>query len=156
MSIALERLAELHKIRDDANREIEDKGKDLFKEAAADIFANHPTLEYFSWTQCTPYFNDGDECTFSAHTDYFHVKIQDEKEEKDFSDYELYDHGRVNGKYVRTAKAEETMSPATKAGRSIQELLQQFEDEDFKLIFGDHKKIIVSKDGVDAQDYDHD
>jgi hypothetical protein len=155
MPTALEKLAALRKIREDANKEIEDKGKDLFKEASADIFTLHPTLESFSWTQYTPHFADGDECVFSARTDYFNVKVKDEKE-TDFDRDSLYDHSRVNGKYVRTAKAEEAISPALKAGRSIQELLHQFQDEDFKLIFGDHKKIIVSTDGVDVRDYEHD
>ena len=41
------------------------------------IFDTFPEVKSVSWTQYTPYFNDGEECTFSAHIDYFYVNGTD-------------------------------------------------------------------------------
>ena len=46
------------------------RNEQFFKEAVGFLFEQHPVLTSFSWTQYTPYFNDGDECTFSANIDY--------------------------------------------------------------------------------------
>lgn len=32
-----------------------------------DVFVEHPTIQTISWTQYTPYFNDGEPCEFSVH-----------------------------------------------------------------------------------------
>jgi len=32
-----------------------------------DVFIEHPTIQTISWTQYTPYFNDGEPCEFSVH-----------------------------------------------------------------------------------------
>lgn len=62
-------LDELRKKRDDINKQLQEQAKTLFLESAKSVFENHPDLKSFSWTQYTPYFNDGDTCEFSAHTD---------------------------------------------------------------------------------------
>lgn len=40
------------------------------------IFDQYPDLEEFSWDQYAPYFNDGDPCEFSVHSDYPEVKLK--------------------------------------------------------------------------------
>jgi hypothetical protein len=35
------------------------------------------TIKSISWNQYTPYFNDGDECTFSVHNDDIYVNGED-------------------------------------------------------------------------------
>lgn len=47
-----------------------------FKDIVKDIFVGFPNIESFSWTQYTPYFNDGDECNFTVNT--YGIKINDE------------------------------------------------------------------------------
>jgi hypothetical protein len=41
-----------------------------FTEGTRALFEAFPAMESFGWTQYSPYFNDGDECVFSAKTDY--------------------------------------------------------------------------------------
>lgn len=43
------------------------EGQDALKEAFSSFFAAHPQARAIVWTQYTPYFNDGDACTFSVN-----------------------------------------------------------------------------------------
>jgi hypothetical protein len=44
------------------------EGKEALKEAFVEFFDKHPEAKEILWTQYTPYFNDGDACTFSKHS----------------------------------------------------------------------------------------
>jgi hypothetical protein len=57
---------QIEKIRTKTSKE----NQKLFNQAVKLIFKTHPELESFSWSQYTPHWNDGDECTFSTHFDY--------------------------------------------------------------------------------------
>lgn len=46
-----------------------------FEEQARELFQRIPEIEEFSWTQYTPYFNDGDECIFGVGSDARRVKF---------------------------------------------------------------------------------
>jgi len=50
-----------------AGEQLRKEGQSIFEAAAKELFAKYPSLESFSWTQWTPYFNDGDTCYFSVH-----------------------------------------------------------------------------------------
>lgn len=41
----------------------------IIKECVNEIFASNSSIESLGWSQYTPYFNDGDTCHFSVHTD---------------------------------------------------------------------------------------
>jgi hypothetical protein len=45
---------------------MQEQGQEALKEAFKEFFAAHPEAEAVVWTQYTPYFNDGDACTFSV------------------------------------------------------------------------------------------
>jgi len=45
-----------------------EQAKEMFSEITKELFEKHPRLISFGWKQYTPYFDDGDECIFSAHT----------------------------------------------------------------------------------------
>ena len=40
-------------------------------ETCREFFENNPTIKLICWTQYTPYFNDGDTCTFRVNDIYF-------------------------------------------------------------------------------------
>jgi hypothetical protein len=58
-----------------ARKQMEETAKGLFTEMSAELFADNPQLISYSWTQYTPYFNDGDECIFRCQGDYPTVVI---------------------------------------------------------------------------------
>ena len=53
-----------------AKAEMEATAKTAFADMAKEFFNDNPTVLAFGWTQYTPYWNDGDVCTFRAQTDY--------------------------------------------------------------------------------------
>ena len=53
------------------DKEMKEFGSSKIGPMFAEAFAKtDPRIQAISWTQYTPYFNDGDSCTFSAHTSY--------------------------------------------------------------------------------------
>jgi hypothetical protein len=54
----------------EAKKQMEETAKTAFADMAKEFFDANPTVLAFGWTQYTPYWNDGDVCTFRAQTDY--------------------------------------------------------------------------------------
>ena len=54
---------------------MEATAKTAFTDMAKEFFNANPTVLAFGWTQYTPYWNDGDVCTFRAQTDYPRVTM---------------------------------------------------------------------------------
>ncbi len=150
---ALERLQEFRKRREDLEKQIREESKGLFKQVSDKIFEKHPLLNSFGWSQYTPYFNDGNECVFSANTDYIYINVGDQ-EDNDFARYAIYDVEWKGRDKTETLKP--NLSPKELAGKEILELLSNFADDDYKNMFGDHVKVTVSREGVEVEDYDHD
>ncbi len=116
-------------------------GKQFFAEQCKELFQKHPTLLKFGWVQYTPYYNDGDTCEFSANLDYpkFLLVGMDE----DLYDEEPY--------YSKDEVTDESI-----VWNSIREFLSQFDDSDVEILFGDHCEVIVTKDAVEVEEYEHD
>lgn len=116
-------------------------GKQFFSDQSKELFEKHPTLVKFGWTQYTPYFNDGDTCYFSASLDYPKFLLVGMNEE-------LYDEEPY---YSKDEITDESI-----VWNGIREFLSQFDDSDVELLFGDHCEVIVTKDGVEVEEYEHD
>ena len=130
------------------------KTKSIFSEKAISIIKNSIKIIFektqvkaIYWTQYTPYFNDGEECTFEIHsilvsTDTLSTFDEDEKssntyaidylDSKVFSDYEI---------------------------ELISNLVRILQDEDIaevlKFSFGDHVAITATEEGISIQDHNH-
>jgi predicted translin family RNA/ssDNA-binding protein len=160
--------------------------RELFKVSCKEIFENNPGFKSFSWTQYTPYFNDGDSCEFSAHTDY--VYIDDEDEESDFHNAEIdFKEVKQKEKTIKNllseidnlknqGKKEDDWEIRRNLGRieklnklsvedaekrfnflkDISDLLSSIDQDTLETMFGDHAKVIVSKDEINVEHYDHD
>ena len=121
-------------------QKMRDEGKQFFGEISKEIFDAHPTLAEFSWTQYTPYFNDGDPCTFSAHHESPSMVVDGEDNEDDDGWYSDKDE-----------------SPRANIWRSVSNSLKQFSDEDMEMLFGDHCRVTVKRGGdVEVEEYSHD
>ena len=113
--------------------------KEAFLEASNEVFNKYPNIESFSWTQYTPYFNDGDECTFSAQTEYPQLTFTDGTE-VDIN----YGGGDADAKVVAKEIA------------AVKTFLAQFDESDYEEMFGDHILVVVSRKGAKIKGYDHD
>lgn len=146
----------------------------FFAEQSKVIFDQFPTLKSFSWTQYTPYFNDGDECTFGANTDYPTVRLTSSKpsndEGEDFIDEDdefeddddyvsIYNVQKtVDGKYIDKYSAGEEITDQKKIiTYEVAQFLQEFQEDALKMMFGDHVRVTVHRDGsVEQDEYEHD
>lgn len=94
------------------------------------LFEKYPAVEKIRWTQYTPYFNDGDECTFSANV--WDIAINDD---------EMYDGAEEN----------------SEAADEFSKALKEIPSEMLKEVFGDHVEVIVHANGtVETEEYEHD
>ena len=118
--------------------------KILLEEAQAQIlpsltalFKDFPDLTSYSWTAYTPYFNDGDTCYFNSHhNDDWSFQVNEESvgdlDNHDDDDcWETLVFDRVN------------------------DILNSMPDEFLQELFGDHVRIVVTKDKIDTEHYDH-
>lgn len=140
---------------------IRENGKSLIKVATEGVFETFPGLRSIQWAQYTPYFNDGDACTFSVHEcrvqfteEYWSSLSETEKEcfyeygdGWEFDDYQLK-------QLAATGKGEELrkLSQAIRELDSIKNNLEEMLEE----TFGNHVKVIVSRDGIKTKEHRHD
>ena len=92
------------------------------------IFEKYPELKDISWTAYTPYFNDGDECTYHSRHKFPEIEV-------DGHVWNSPEYKRIEGE--------------------VRSFLQQFDDELMKTLFGDHIQITVNKDGINIEEYEH-
>ncbi len=141
-----DKFKELKDKREQLKKDMLEESKRVFKEESATLFQTHPQLFMFTWTQYTPYFNDGDACVFGSNHEYPTVVLQSGKEayEADGQSYE------------ETYAGEGDEAIAESIEEAITKFLSQFDDEDMEAMFGDHVEVKVTKDGVEVEEYEHD
>lgn len=100
-------------------------GEKFFSKKFNEIFLKYPNLEEVSWNAYTPYFNDGEPCVFSSNHNYAEFSFHEDKEENEEVESE------------------------------VESFLSKFDDELLRNLFGDHVEIIVTKEGISVEEYEH-
>lgn len=62
--------------------QLKQTGEKFMVENFKTIFSKYPTLQSVSWTAYTPWFNDGEPCTFGSHHDWAEVEWNGESNEE--------------------------------------------------------------------------
>jgi hypothetical protein len=157
-----------------------------FPSMFTELFAQAPKLKSVSWTQYTPYFNDGDSCEFSAHTDSLYIngsRYDDDDEDGDedaisvnpciYVTLKTEEDVRINKEmcektgrtwYLKAGIGKDGLAPNPKydadvdrVSSEISEVLESIPDEFLKDLFGDHSKVTIFANGtIEVDDYDHD
>ena len=151
---------EMKRLRDEARSKV----KNFFIKGMNKIFEMYPEVKSVSWRQYTPYFNDGEECTFGAHIDDFYVNGHDSYgdtmygySEDDFEGENVLIREEMDYDWVNSKKVyRKPGSKSIKIHDAISDFLSQLDDDDYKTMFGDHAIVIVRKDEVVVEEYDHD
>lgn len=138
----------------------------MFHEGVKELFELHPSLDSFGFTAYSPYFNDGEECTFSALTDYPYINGYNDdgsSMEKHFEprdgDSNIWDKvGKW--KYSNNYKDREWIDgdPVIDVMvKDVKEFLSSFDNDVWQDLIGNHVIVRISKDGIETEDYsDHD
>jgi L-ribulose-5-phosphate 3-epimerase UlaE len=125
----------LHQLKKEMSEKFQSELKTVFKA----VFEQYPAVTKMCWTQYTPYFNDGDPCVFNVHDLY----VFDDTVEEDSDYYDGVDVSWGEGKeqYPEIAQISKNLSAA---------------DDLLLEMFGDHCQIIVTRDGITVEEYEHD
>ncbi len=157
LSIISEKNSEILKLK----MELFQESSKVFDDFRKEFFIQCPDIKSFSWSQYTPYFNDGDTCTFSANTDYLtvngeHIDDCDWYQEYIVTSYGTYD--RDLKKYVGRVEIPNFNYNKTNSDSVgiIIEFLSKFDNDFYMTRFGDHCEITVTADGIETGDYEHD
>lgn len=129
-----------------------------FNQVVKEIFDFIPEVSYVVWTQYTPYFNDGDTCEFSVRDIIFTNAPQEELcnvyyEEYDGEDESVFVYpcwDSDNDKVRLTEEQKKVIDEFTRICNS-----SSFEDV-MLLTFGDHVRVVGSREGFEVEGYEHD
>jgi hypothetical protein len=154
--------------RAELNKKFQIKAQELFKETTKEFFDKNPGITAVIWTQYTPFFNDGDTCEFSVGEPSFTNAEGDDLD--DCTSYGEYEGDNESvwceGDWILTGDSDYTkerrknmdMSGVDIASVSkFSGLIQSGDMEDvMEAMFGDHVRVIATRDGFDVNDHDHD
>jgi hypothetical protein len=143
-----------------------------FHGALVELFDAYPFVHAVHFTAYTPYFNDGDECTFSSHHDdcgfngYDGYGDDKDKSVKNaFGDIEGEDilHTSRETIYVKgeNGKWGSAINPNfnalnKKAVEDFRSALNAVSDEAWQELVGDHCIVMIDRKGIHVEEYSHD
>lgn len=157
------------------------EGQKLFKEAVKEIFAEFKDLERFAWPQYTPGWNDGDACEFGVHMDslaindevggeseclytlqHMHELLSNKEKEEARIVMELPDKKeswerdslKRDLEILRTRDPEEVYAKY-RVKKAIIGLLENIDESVYEDLFGEGL-VVVSRNGIEVEDYAHD
>lgn len=149
-----EKQLEINKLKS----ELQQKSKESFFKGVKEIFNSCPDLKSVAWTQYTPYFNDGDTCEFSAQTDY--LEVNGSYDSKELEPEIVVTRGNWNHLNKRYDGRECKPNPSYNKSLSdcvdnLSRFIGVFDDDFYKEMFGDHKRVKLTPNGIDVEDYEH-
>jgi len=156
-AILREKQEEIKKLKE----EMLEASNKIFTDLTKTIFKEHPKLESFGWSQYTPYFNDGETCTFSANIDYIYINGQPADEADWINETKITNYGtwnREKRQYEgRTEVANLDYDPElAKITDEVKDFLSNFDEDFFLSQFGDHAEITITAEGVSVDECEHD
>jgi hypothetical protein len=147
------------------------------------LFETYPVLKQIHFTAYTPYFNDGDECTYDCHVNDCGFNGWDEYEEEssatDHFNFEAGENILKNWKYTKYIKQpnpdydpvnnkwvskelwkevpDENHNPVNaQIVNQVREILCAIPNDVWKSVVGDHCMVLITKDGIKTSGYSHD
>jgi hypothetical protein len=114
------------------------------------FITDNPQVKAIKWAQYTPYFNDGEACTFGV-SDFGFFFEGDEFEDLSHYDGELPWRGYSSEWDKAAVCSSETYEACKSLARELGGM-----DDVLETLFGDHVSVTVTPDGVSVDEYDHD
>lgn len=136
-----------------------------FHSLAKEIFEEYPEVKDFGWTQYTPYFNDGDPCTFWCNSSHFHINGKDGYDEQawgyvgecDEESLNIHQGAEERIGWGENEKPNPDYNPKNKEiVETIRAFLNAFDSDDYEDLFGDHCSVLVTSDKIITEHLEHD
>jgi hypothetical protein len=210
----LEKTNEMNKQIEKMRTQYKEDLQKSFSEIFTEFFNNTPEIKEIFWTQYTPYFNDGEECTFRVNDIYYNINVPEGYEDvygdddyegskflshktslseiqgiitrienvikdptsADKNDYYIgkYNYRSYNYDFdlsiaqknlkeqidrFDAVKKELELYPniniAVHNFKTIKKFIETIDENAMQDIFGNHVKVIISKNGTTVEEYDH-
>lgn len=149
--MAIEELKNLGKEFKRRQKAFEDEAKGLLERAFKEYFEKHgDKVRALTWTQYTPYFNDGEPCVFSVG-DMILVPKSEGGEEVDPDDDDF--DPDEDGEYLYHADADDPV--AKQDAVALANFLSEH-DEIALAAYDDHVRVTATASGVETERYSHD
>jgi hypothetical protein len=144
-------IAEVEKTINDAK----ERAKVVLFDAMKQVFVDHPEVQVITWTQYTPYFNDGDACEFgvgdvyvSSSPDCNHWGEINEDDDDDVVGTGasfVYSHYQLNG-----------LTGWDDVSAILDFMQSPVGAEILEFSLGDHAVVKVTPNGISVEEYNHD
>lgn len=155
-----QRLSELDKTKRNISKKEDSLSKEVLKEMKK-LMTNNPLLVGVRWTQFTPHFNDGEPCVF----DMYGPEIKFDESIVSLGE-DAYNQGFVDTYYLTEEFFEKrvdilNMDRIAALQKAVKEVGKLYEhlysmSRTMDAMFGDGYQVTITKDGVEAEEYDHD
>lgn len=158
----------LIEVQSKLRKEFQEQAQTSFKEVVKELFEKNTGLGLVTWTQYTPYFNDGEACTFSINEAYFSNAT--DSDDIMYGDYQGEDEtiwtshnpvrhmkGDIDWDKETSVKIQATEGLNATSIQEFMDILNSSEMEDiFEAMFDDHVKVTLTRKGIQVDDYSHD
>jgi hypothetical protein len=175
---------ELKEMKATYDRKLQQEGEAAVKDAFKDLFDKFPEVRSVVWSQYTPYFNDGDVCYFSVHEfdvnlgtddsikEEIEAKKQEMKAAADAGEYKTAQQikNQVDKLMDRLGGSEEeynygegiyslrrSKNPReVEIAEAVRALQRELPSDVLESVFGDHAKIVATRQGFKVSEQSHD
>jgi hypothetical protein len=172
------RMEQLHADLDRQIKETREKvaaeAQTLVKFVFEAFFVKHPTVHAIGWTQYTPYWQDGEECTFRVNEINLYINEDSFDEDEgwhdgdqnllDRRDYHLRetqwhkpepDRAEIIDKQIEDLGGMGSYRAILADFEAVASSLAKIDDRYMEMIYGDHVSVFYTKDGVVIEEYEH-
>lgn len=162
------KLKGLIEVQTKLRKEFQTQAQTAFKEVVKEFFDTNTGINLVTWTQYTPYFNDGESREFSMNKAYFsNAKDTDEFEygEYDGDDETIWSasnpvrhmQGDVNWDKETSAKVQATTGLNAESIQEFMDILNSSAMQDiFEAMFGNHVQVTLTRAGIEVEEHSHD
>jgi len=158
MKIMTESIKKLVEDIDKKEKDILKDSEKLIKNSFKEFFNKNPEAAFISWTQYSPYFNDGDACTFGVYDPELHlVPSYNEmlsEAEPYFDESDVYSCGENCAQTILGNTKDKRLKEIFKDYLNLTEVFCL--EKGFEEAFGNHVIVVASKEGFDISSHDHD
>jgi hypothetical protein len=150
----MKELTRLIKDFEESQAAFQKQAQKAFKESMKSFFIDNPEIKVIKWKQFSPYFNDGEECTFSVGMPMFSnaPNVEDLEHDEYVGEEEgIWCYGEDC--YGEEPPQDARLIAAMDAFEAIQQS-NAFETI-AETMFGNHSEIVITAEGIKVEDYSH-
>lgn len=154
----MKELKRLIKDFEDAQKAFQKQAKKAFTDSMKEFFVENPEIKVIKWKQFSPYFNDGDECTFSVGMPVFsNAPNPDDIQHSDYVGEDTEDGEDPIWTHGEDCYGDVEAPPIKRLHTAMDEFetIQQSDafQELAETMFGNHVEIVITPAGIKVEDY---